>query len=77
MALKAFAIRHGLGYVEGHETCSSDDCSDTGGGGGDSRRVESIGWAWGSAPDGIQLAVAQAGTERIRFQAHSHQASVP
>lgn len=35
--------------------------------------VREIGWAWGDCPDGPSLYVSQAGTERVKQQAHAHQ----
>ena len=37
------------------------------------RPVREIGWAWGDCPDGTSLYVSQAGTERVKQQAHAHQ----
>ena len=37
------------------------------------RDVVGIGWQWGDAPDGLTLVVNQAGTERVKHQAHAHQ----
>ena len=37
------------------------------------RDVAEIGWQWGDAPDGIGLCIIQAGTERVKHQAHAHQ----
>lgn len=37
------------------------------------RDVIGIGWQWGDAPDGVALVVNQAGTQRVKHQAHAHQ----
>ena len=37
------------------------------------RTVCSIGWEWGDCPDGVSLVINQAGTNRVKHQAHAHQ----
>ncbi|KAL1514584.1 hypothetical protein AB1Y20_003678 [Prymnesium parvum] len=61
MALSRHASRHGLRFTVSSDKTDRVCC------------VDSIGWAWGAAPNGVQLAVTQARTERVRFQAHGHQ----